>query len=108
MFASQITEIMTRVAPLFQVMRTVAKIEPEIAHILEGLLSGRLQGMEHFVGALAQYGPLRAGLDEHTTIETVWVLTSAEVYNLLTLDRGWSSERYEQWLVEMLNRHLLP
>ena len=108
MFASQITEIMTRVAPLFQVMRTVAKTEPEIAHILEGLLSGRLQGMEHFVGALAQYGSLRAGLDEHTTIETVWVLTSAEVYNLLTLDRGWSSERYEQWLVEMLNRHLLP
>jgi len=108
MFASQITEIMARVAPLFQIMRTVANIEPEIARVLEELLNGRLQGMGHFISSLGYQGSLRAELDERTMIETVWALTSAEVYNLMTLDRGWSQERYENWLVKMLIRILLP
>lgn len=108
MFAGQITVIMARVAPLFQVMRTVAKIEPDIAKALEELLNGRLQGMAYFVSALRKYDSLRTGLDERTIVETVWTLTSAEVYNLLTLDRGWSNEQYETWLVDMLIRFLLP
>jgi TetR/AcrR family transcriptional regulator of autoinduction and epiphytic fitness len=108
MFANQMSEIMSRVAPLFLVMRTVAKTDVEIAQVLEELLNGRLQGMGHFVRTLAQYGSLRPGLDEGTTIETVWALTSAEVYNLLTLDLGWTSKQYEHWLAEMLIRLLLP
>lgn len=108
MFANQMSEIMSRVAPLFQVMRAVAKTDAEISQVLNDLLNGRLQGMGHFVRALAQFGSLRQGLDEDTTIETVWTLTSAEVYNLLTQDRGWRSEQYEHWLAEMLTRILLP
>ena len=108
MFASQIADIMSRVAPLFQVMRAAAKTKPEIAAILEKLLNGRLHGMEHFVHALAQHSPLRADLEEQAINETVWALTSAEVYNLLTIDRGWSGEQYKTWLAGMLTRLLLP
>jgi TetR/AcrR family transcriptional regulator of autoinduction and epiphytic fitness len=107
MFANRIADIMSRVAPLFQVMRTVSKTEPEIAQILEEFLNGRLQGMEQFIHALAQHGPLRNEFDERTIIETVWALTSAEVYNLMTLDRGWSGEQYENWLAGMLTQLLL-
>jgi hypothetical protein len=33
---------------------------------------------------------------------------SPEVYRLLVGDRGWHSERYEQWLTELLVSQLLP
>jgi AcrR family transcriptional regulator len=108
MFASQIQNIMSRVAPLFQVMRTAAKTEPEIATLLEEILSSRLQGLSHFVGTLVRHAPLRTDLDEQTAIETVWALTSAEVYSLMTVDRDWSAEQYQSWLADTLTRLLLP
>ena len=108
MFASQMADIMSRVAPLFQVIRSASKTKPEIAALLKELLNGRLQGMEHFVHALAKHGSLRGDMEEQDITETVWALTSAEVYNLLTLDRGWSDEQYATWLAGILTRLLLP
>jgi AcrR family transcriptional regulator len=106
-FASQMADIMSRVGPLFQVMRAASKTKPEIAILLEELLNGRLQGMEYFVHALVKHTPLPAELDEQTATETIWALTSAEIYNLMTVDRGWPKEKYAQWLADMLTRLLL-
>ena len=108
MFASQMADIMSRVAPLFQVMRATSKTKPEIAALLKELLNGRLEGMKHFIHAIGQHTPLPAELDEQTVAETVWALTSAEVYNLMTVDRGWSKEKYTKWLADMLMRLLFP
>jgi AcrR family transcriptional regulator len=108
LFAGEIESIMSRVAPLFQVMRTAAKTEPEIANLLEEILTSRLQGMSHFISTLVERGPLRADLDEKSAVETVWALTSAEVYSLMTVDRGLSAEQYQVWLGNTLTRLLLP
>ena len=107
MFASQIAEIMSRVAPLFIVMNAAAKTEPEIAELLDRLLAERLDGMTYFISALSAHGGLRDGLDASTAAETVWALTSAEVFNLLTIERSWSRERYTAWLANSLTRLLL-
>jgi AcrR family transcriptional regulator len=108
MFASRIQMIMLRVAPLFEVMRNAAKTEPEIKNVLKNYLEGRLQGMGYFIDCLLANGPLRDNLSKLTATETLWAITSAEVYNLLTIDRGWSSEEYETWLANILTRLLLP
>jgi hypothetical protein len=34
--------------------------------------------------------------------ETAWTLSSAEMHRLLTVDRGWSGDQYEDWLGESL------
>jgi hypothetical protein len=47
-------------------------------------------------------------MDEVQARDTVWTLTSPEVFLLLTQDRGWSKEKYAQWLMDMLTRALLP
>jgi len=107
MFASQIAEIMTRVAPIFAVMNAAAKTAPEIAELLDRLLAERLGGMTHFISALSVHGGLRDGLDASTAAETVWALTSAEVFNLLTIERSWSKEQYAAWLADSLTRLLL-
>ncbi len=107
MFASQIAEIMSRVAPIFAVLNAAAKTEPEIAELLDRLLAERLGGMTYFISALSAHGGLRDGLDASTAAETVWALTSAEVFNLLTIERSWSKERYAAWLADSLTRLLL-
>ena len=108
LFADDIYEIMSRVAPLFEVMRGAAKTETEMAEMLQSILDARVQGMLAFVHAFVKNGPLRKGLKPEMAAETVWLLTSAEVFTLLKTNRGWSEESHKQWLVDSLTRLLLP
>jgi TetR/AcrR family transcriptional regulator of autoinduction and epiphytic fitness len=108
LFADGMYEIMQRVAPLFDLMRVAAKTEPDIAEMLQNLLNARVHGLMFFVRALMATGPLRHGLTPEEAAETVWALTSGEVFTLLTVNRGWSEEKYKPWLVDALTRLLLP
>jgi AcrR family transcriptional regulator len=108
LFAAGMGEIMERVGPLFGVMRGAATTEPEIAALLQSLLSARRENLGMFVQGLVQNGPLRAGLSADEATDTVWTLTSAEVHHLLRVDSGWPLERYTQWLGDTLILVLLP
>ena len=108
LFAQGIAEIMARMRPIFEILRTAAKTEPDIAALLQQLLDERLQNMIRFAAWVAANKPLRPGLDIEAAGETVWLLTSAEVYHLLIVDRGWTRERYEHWLSTTLITLLLP
>lgn len=107
MFAADIRSIMERVSPLFGVMRAAAA-DPQIGELLRATLRQRLSGMAAFVSGLTRNGALRRGLDRTAAAETVWALTSAELFLLLRKDRGWSAERYEAWLADCLSALLLP
>ena len=108
MFARQMREISERVGPIWHVMRVAEQVEPEIAELVRDGVRGRFNGMSQFVTSLWSHGPLRDGLTPSAAAETVWTLTSAEVHRLLTVDRGWSGDRYEDWLNDALVRLLLP
>jgi AcrR family transcriptional regulator len=108
MFAQDISEILERVAPIFEIMRLAAKTEPDIAELLKNLLKVRFQNMATFVSHLSAHSPLREGLDDAQASEIVWAITSPEVFSLLIVDRGWSRVQYHQWLGDTLTRLLLP
>ena len=108
LFSNDMAQIIPRVAPLFAVMRAAAKTEPDIAEMLHGMLIDRLKGMKVFITALASNGPLQDGLSLDEAAETVWAITSAEVFTLLVTDRGWSIESYQQWLVNALSKLIIP
>jgi AcrR family transcriptional regulator len=93
LLARDIRQIMQRVSPVFEIMRAAAKSEPEIAALLEQTLAERLNGMRHFVGLLGKGEGLREGLTAEAAAETVWTITSPEVFRLLTADRGWPPAR---------------
>jgi hypothetical protein len=40
--------------------------------------------------------------------DIVWTMCSLAVHDLLVVGRGWSSERYQQWLTAALTCELLP
>jgi AcrR family transcriptional regulator len=106
-FSQGITEIMSRAAPIFEVIRIAAKTEPEISQRMTHLYKERMENMKTFVHHVAANGPLRDGLDERDAAEIVWAITSPELYILLTDYRSWSQEQYSQWLVKILTRLLL-
>jgi len=107
MFAGQMREIMTRMAPIFDILRTAAKTEPDIAALREDLLDQRRQGMLVFVQAVQAHASLREGLSADEAADIVFALSSGELFGVLTADRGWTSDQYEAWLAATLIRLLL-
>lgn len=108
MFAEVVANNLDQVAAVFEIMTEAAKIEPDFDRIIQKLNKQRLEHMMFAVQQIAANGPFRENMDEVYARDTVWTLTSGEVFLLLTRDRGWSKERYAQWLADMLIRALLP
>ena len=107
-FAKDMYQIMTRMSPIFTLLRVTAKTDPEIAAMLTKMLDERLEGMGYFVDQLNRIGPLKNDILPDQARVTVWALSSAEVFDLLTKDRGWSQEEYILWLSRSLEQLLLP
>jgi AcrR family transcriptional regulator len=108
MFAEVVAGNLDQVAAVFEVMTEAAKVEPDFERIIQKLNKQRLEHMTSAVQDIAANGPFRDNIDETYARDTVWTLTSGEVFLLLTRDRGWSKEKYAEWLAEMLIRALLP
>lgn len=108
MVAHGIRAILERAGPLFAVLRGAAAADPEIAGLYTRLQEERLRNMARVVAWVAEQGPLRAELTVADAADILWAMTSAEMHQLLTVDREWSGERYERWLRDALGAALLP
>jgi TetR/AcrR family transcriptional regulator, regulator of autoinduction and epiphytic fitness len=108
MFAQVVAGNLNQVADVFEVITEGAKIEPDFERIVQKLNKQRLENMTFAVQQFASHGPFRDGISFEYARDTVWTLTSGEVFLLLTRDRGWSKENYAEWLADMLIRALLP
>jgi AcrR family transcriptional regulator len=106
--AHGIRRILERAGPIFAVMRAAAPANPEIADLYGNIQEERLQNMTRVLGWISQHGPLREGLTERTAADILWTLTSADIYNLLVTERGWTGEQYTDWLADTLIAGLLP
>ncbi len=107
-FAQEAGDILSQAASVFAIMQEAANTEPEISKRVQHLHKERLVNMTSVVHHIAANGTLRDDLDQKRAGETVWALTSPELFNLLTMELGWSRERYSEWLSELLIRVLLP
>ena len=107
MFAEVVAGNLDQVAAVFEIMTEAAKIEPEFERIVQKLNKQRLEHMIFAVRDFATNGSFRDNMDRAHARDIVWTLTSGEVFLLLTRDRGWSKEKYAEWLADMLIRALL-
>jgi AcrR family transcriptional regulator len=107
-FAADIAARVERVRPIDDIMRSAAAIDPDIADLRVRMQENRFSKLRAFVGWLMAIGPLRDDMDIDEAAATVWTLTSPEVNRMLRDARGWSAQRYEQWLATTLLRVLLP
>jgi AcrR family transcriptional regulator len=105
LFAADITPRLERGAPLVAVLAAAAQSDPELAELLTRLHADRRRNLRVLVDALAAGGALRLPVDD--ALDTVWALTSPELQQLLVRERGWTRQRYEEWLVASLAGLLL-
>ena len=106
--AGIIRGIMSRAEPLYRILVSAAGSDPDAAALLAELTRQRQQGQGQIARSLARAGALRPKLRERDAADIIHALTSPEVYRLLVCDRGWSPQRYEQWLKDILISQLLP
>jgi AcrR family transcriptional regulator len=107
-FAADIVPRIERVRPIDDVMQSAAAIDPEIAELRARMQENRLSKLRTFIEWLAANGALRREMDVDEAATIAWTLTSPEVNRLLRDVRGWSSQRYQEWLSATLVRVLLP
>lgn len=96
--ARMVTGINVRVAALLRVLREAAGSDPELAELFRESLERRRLDTARGVAMAIGREPTS------TERDSLWAVTSPEVYLLLVADSGWTSEQYEQWLTHLLER----
>jgi AcrR family transcriptional regulator len=106
-FGALLRDVMGRTAPIHALLVEAARSDPEAAALLADIARQRQEGQQRVARSLAKAGALRAGLRERDAADVIHALASPEVYRLLVVDRGWSADRYQQWVTDTLTDQLL-
>lgn len=106
-FAVDIAQVLERVAPLVDVVRTAARAEPELSALYAELHAGRRRNLHLVAQALAATGGLRPGLDADAATAILWRQASPELFLLMRDVEGKTVEQLAATLGETLRLHLL-
>jgi AcrR family transcriptional regulator len=105
-FAGVTTAINQRTNDVYRVLVSAAGSDPAAAALLDELRQQRDEGQGRVARALARSRMLEPKLRERDAADLIHALMSPEVYGLLVGDRGWSPERYQEWLATTLTQQL--
>jgi len=102
LYGEFLAEVAPRHVPVQLVIRDAAASDPEARVVWAELQAERLKGMTMFARALHDDGHLRPGVSANEARDVLWTCNSAELFQLLVLERGWPPERYGRWVAEVL------
>lgn len=109
LLAELVTGIDRRYAEIHQVLSgAVGGGDPGLRELWETSEAQRLTGARMWARTLESKGGLRAGVDVDTAADILWLHMAPDQYHRLVHERGWTTERFQQWLAETLVRQLLP
>ena len=101
-FVGMAAQINSRTAAVYRILVSAAASDTDAAGLLHELTRQRQEGQGRIARSLARARALRPKLRERDAGDIIHALLSPEVYGLLVVDRGWSTERYEAWLTQTL------
>lgn len=99
-YAEAVCRIQARMGPLLLALRDAATTEPEAKQVWQDVSDRRARNMRDLVRALGPEGTLRPGLSVDEAADVIWATAGAEMFVLLTAERGWSLEAYARWLAD--------
>jgi AcrR family transcriptional regulator len=91
----------------FDLLRGAGVVAPELARLEQERERIRYERQEQMVASLRGAKRLRPELNTRTARDIFWALTGSDVYRMLVRERGWSSQKYQDWLADTLVRSLL-
>jgi AcrR family transcriptional regulator len=91
----------------FDLMSGAGVVAPELAELEKKREAHRYAAQESVIEVLVQSGHLRPGVDTQAARDILWALTGRALYRMLVRERGWTSQKYQDWLGEALCQSLL-
>lgn len=101
-------DFMARSSAIMHVLATAAHVDPDAAQLLEQIRRQRHTGQSRIVAALAARDALDPQLAFSEAADIAYVALSPDVHRSLTVERGWTADQYERWLVRSLGLLLRP
>lgn len=100
-------EVAPRVAPILNLVREAAVLDPTMRELADDLDSDRLRRMRANARFLADSGYLRSGVSLAHATDVLFAVSSQEMYDLLVVRRGWSTRRYTHFVATTIENALL-
>lgn len=100
-------EVAHLVTPIRLLLRSAAGTDLEITRLLDQFDEERLQRMKVHAEFLAKKGYLREGVTVTEAADVLWTCSSAEIYELLVMKRGWPEKRFAEFIAQFMISSLL-
>lgn len=91
----------------FEIIRRGADGDPELVELWVANRQARRGVVSKVLDAGLADAVLRPGLERDEAIDLLWLLHGPEVFHHLTVDCGWSADRYERWLADAMCEQVL-
>lgn len=99
MFVHGLVQRLERSATVQILIRDGRHVDESLEPVWTTLAEEGMTGMARLADDLLQTGQLRGGITRDEVRDVLWNFLAIDHYERLVLVRGWSLERYEQWLV---------
>jgi AcrR family transcriptional regulator len=107
LYGEFLATVAPRHVPVQLVIRDAAATDPDARAVWAELQAERLAGMTVFATALHERGHLHSDITIAAARDTLWTYNSAELYQLLVLERNWTPPNYGRWVANALTAALL-
>ncbi len=107
LFARTVRPMLERLAPIWQFVLEAAPADAELTSLVAELQQRHAGSMRLVVEHLAEAGRLRPAISKDIARDVLWAMNSPEFYRLLVVGRGWTGEKFENWLADAWQRLLL-
>lgn len=97
-YAAHLAEGAHRYVPVHLLVRAAAGADRAAADVWEQTRQESLTGMTYFAADLVATGQLHPGLSADEVRDILCTYHGPDLYELLVLERGWSAERYGQFV----------
>jgi hypothetical protein len=88
-------------------IRDAAASDPEVRALRDEIDADPLKRMTDNARRLRDAGRLRPGISLAQAADVLWAHSSPELYELLVLRRGWTPQRYRQYVARAMINALL-
>lgn len=88
-------------------LRGASIIDPEFKELEMENERRRYDRQENSVTTMYKNKVFAEGLSLTKVRDIVWAFSGRDLYRMLVIERGWSSDEYEQWLAQLLIQALL-
>jgi AcrR family transcriptional regulator len=92
---------------VMDILRSAAVLSPEFKELEQEREQRRYERQGEYVKKLMDDHFLAKGLTLSRARDILWALTGRDLYRMFVIERGWSSDEYEEWLAQLLISSLL-